>query len=132
MKKILTFFLAGAAIAALGAAFTACESGGDSRSLVLGQSYPVQLIEKETLPEWLIEKVDFFEANQDGMRDVNIYKGEFDGRGIVYIHNIYDSCIGCQFYDWETGGPPKGKGNTWEDSKNWVIIYQIIGLGILS
>lgn len=138
MRKSLIFLFAGVAIAALCVIFAGCDNNEPDKKpdeisfLEALESAPVQLVRKETLPGWLIEKIDTFESKHDGINDINIWKGELDGRVIYYIHDSYSSCIGCDFYDGETGEKPTDKSGVRTESNNWVLVYRIVGLGLLT
>ncbi len=138
MKKNLTFLLTRAATAALCAAIVACNNDEPDKTpdetafWNALESAPVKIVPKETLPGWLIEKIDTLESLHDGINDINILKGELDGRVIYYIRDMYSSCLGCEVYDGETGEKPTGNGSIWTESSNWILVYRIVGLGILT
>jgi hypothetical protein len=104
---------------------------GASLAEALERSAPVGLVPKESLPGWLIEKINDLEAGHDGVVDINFWKGQHYGEDVYFIHNPYNSCIGCEFYS-KTGERPRNRENIWTDSDNWVMVYRIVGMGIFS
>ncbi len=136
MKKVLTFFIAGAAVAAFCAALGACANNDeqkqeDKQSLFAEalKSAPVELASKETLPQWLQEKINALEG--DDVDFTTIWKGEWKGRVVYYYHNWFDSCLYCDVYfengeniNWDEQGADDAD-DFLSQSKNWVAIYQI-------
>ena len=91
-------------------------------------SAPEKLVPKETLPQWLIDRIDGLD---DGFIGIKIWKGEWKERD-VYI--IGCSICSSYFIHFENGE------NIWNiyeyvdyaddfhsQSKNWVLIYHVKG-----
>jgi hypothetical protein len=136
MKKIIKFLCVGVLMSVLGAGIVACrnddrqekESGLGIFPKVL-ESAPVELVQKESLPEWLRDKIEILEADDTDF--VTVWRGEWNGKVIYYYLPIVSSCIYCDIY-FEDGTQLKWGGNDSSDfenfcseSKNWRAIYQI-------
>ena len=148
MKRIFTFFCAGAVMIALCAGIFACrddntkekEPEGVSLDEALRGNAPELLVPKESLPQWLIDKIDVLESY--GHVDALVFKGKWNGRAIYRILNVLNSCLICDYY-YENGenikdafgyeaflnilGEIESKTN-----KSWVVVYKVVGLGLFT
>ena len=88
-------------------------------------------VPKENFPEWMVIKINEYETWYDGKFAnivVKFYRGEWNGRVVYYIRDIFNSCSLCTvFYDngkqvVSTVGDADSFLST---SKNWVVIYKL-------
>jgi hypothetical protein len=124
MKKVSMLLCAGVLMSALCAAFTACnDDSGNGRD----ESFPRNIVSRETLPEWIIDKVNDLESGNKGSY-ISVAKGEWKGRIVYRLYSTFDSCLYCGVYfegdehiNWGENGNDFGDFET--NSKNWVLIW---------
>ncbi len=135
MKKIIAFLGAGAVMIALCAGIVACrddntkekEPEGVSLDEALRGNAPEQLVPKESLPQWLIEKIDIHTAYPSSSTVVKVYRGELEGEMYYYIYDLLQSCLVCDVYN--KNGETVADGKKLRREKIWVLIWQLIGDG---
>ena len=95
------------------------------------KSAPVVMGSVETFPEWLQEKIVFFEtgAGTGIPQQFKAFRGTWNGR-VVYFFEYLSNCYYCNvFFEsgenivWSDDGRDSDKFRS--ESKDWVLIYQI-------
>jgi hypothetical protein len=94
---------------------------------------PSSIVPKESLPNWLVEKINKYEGyypNGVGLFfPVRLFKGEWKERTIYYIFVPHSSCMFCELYykDGEkcTLNDDSDLMSFQTTSKNWMLIYKI-------
>ena len=93
-------------------------------------SAPVSIIPRNSLPQWLNEKIDKYEEYNEAVGWVRIFKGEWKARIVYFIHDWLDSCLLCAiFYDDGENIVLENIDPSFDDfrttSKGWVLVYQL-------
>ena len=89
-----------------------------------------EMIEKESLPDWLVEKINKMETEQIPLSQYKIYQGIWKSQTIYYIYDYFASCMYCSVYTYD------GHNINWvtegydfkdfaKNSKEWKCIYVI-------
>ena len=90
----------------------------------------VEVIEKESLPDWLVEKINKMETDRIPLSQYKVYQGVWKSQTIYYIYDYFSSCVYCDVYTHD------GLHVNWEseeydfkdfakNSKEWKCIYVI-------
>ncbi|MCL1937830.1 MAG: hypothetical protein FWF52_05495 [Candidatus Azobacteroides sp.] len=96
------------------------------------QTAPRVDVERESLPEWLVVKINGIEAAHGkdiSIVKVRIFKGEWKEQTVYYIYDTLSSCGFCEVY-YENGENVTWSANNistnsfCSGSKNWELIYE--------
>jgi len=88
------------------------------------KSAPYAMTPKESLPEWLVGRINEFEKRPASITKVQIYKGKFNEQIVYFILDSFSSCL-CDFYA-ENGDriPDEQLSLLRVSNKNWILIYE--------
>ena len=94
------------------------------------ETAPVDLVNLEQLPEWLIHQIEFYGADGDIQLQLRVFRGFWNRRVIYFLESFWTNCYYCTvFFEsgekivWIDGGYDFEKFIS--ESKNWTLIYQI-------
>ena len=136
--KTKLLFLAALLLATIGV----CGCGSDDENatepevtLTYLNTAPNKIVEKGSMPEWLVVKINQLETNQIPLSQYRLYEGVWKSQPIFYIYDYFASCVYCSVYtydghniNWETGEYDFKDFAT--NSKDWKCIY-IIGPSLI-
>ena len=133
MKKLLLLTDALLLVVA-GAMFVASCSSDDNEpqgdelwQKVLNNNLPEQLITKNDLPAWIVERIDAAEkANQEGSSIlIIVYQFQWKGQPYYMIRGTYD--IGWESTVYTASGSKEvvSKDELYSSSSDWKIVYRI-------
>lgn len=137
--KTRPFMLASLMLAAV--ALTGCSSDEENviepeETLTYLNTAPNKIVEKGSMPEWLVVKINQLETNPKPLSQYRIYEGVWKSQPIFYIYDYFASCMYCSVYtydghniNWETGEYDFKDFAT--NSKDWKCIY-IIGPSLIN
>ena len=138
MKKVVLNYLLIAALVVSAAFQFGCSKKAETSNeteyvYYFGNKIPVAIVPKEKLPEFLIDRVDFylgmFGENPIKGLGVGVYKGEWNKRTVYHVLPFLDNCMFCQVYNSDGSIIDWSNRDDFEDfsskSKNWVLIYKI-------
>ena len=133
MKKILLF--AGTLLLLVaGTMFVAsCSSDDDGPQVdelwqkVLNNNLPEQLITKNDLPAWIVERIDAAEkANQEGSSNlIIVYQFQWKGQPYYMIRGTYDTGWESTVYTASGSKEVVSKDELYSSSSDWKIVYRI-------
>ncbi|MCL1943631.1 MAG: hypothetical protein FWF54_08835 [Candidatus Azobacteroides sp.] len=103
------------------------------------KSVPSVNVPKESLPEWIIVKINEIEvihSKDISIVKIRIFKGEWNKQTVYFIIDSLNSCLLCEIYD-EDGkklafsvNDSEVSGNFMTESQNWEKIYEF-GEGVI-
>lgn len=137
--KAKIYFLAALLFATIGV----CGCGGDDENvtdpeetLTYLNTAPNKIVEKGSMPEWLVVKINQLETSLKPLAQYRIYEGVWKSQPIFYIYDYFASCMYCSVYtydghniNWETG--EYDFKDFAKNSKDWKCIY-IIGPSVIN
>ena len=127
--KTRLFMLASLMLAAV--ALTGCSSDEENviepeETLTYLNTAPNKIVEKGSMPEWLVVKINQLETNPKPLSQYRIYEGVWKSQPIFYIYDYFASCMYCSVYTYD------GHNINWEtgeyDFKDFACIFQIFYL----
>ena len=133
MKKIL-LFASTLLLLVAGTMFVAsCSSDDDGPQVdelwqkVLNNNLPEQLITKNDLPAWIVERIDAAEkANQEGSSKLFIvYQFQWKGQPYYMIRGTYDTGWESTVYTASGSKEIVSKDELYSSSSDWKIVYRI-------
>ena len=133
MKKIL-LFASTLLLLVAGTMFAAsCSSDDDGPQVdelwqkVLNNNLPEQLITKNDLPAWIVERIDAAEkANQEGSSKLFIvYQFQWKGQPYYMIRGTYDTGWESTVYTASGSKEVVSKDELYSSSSDWKIVYRI-------
>ncbi len=133
MKKIL-LFASTLLLLVAGTMFVAsCSSDDDEPQVdelwqkVLNNNLPEQLITKNDLPAWIVERIDAAEkANQAGSSKLFIvYQFQWKGQPYYMIRGTYDTGWESTVYTASGSKEVVSKDELYSSSSDWKIVYRI-------
>ena len=133
MKKIL-LFASTLLLLVAGTMFVAsCSSDDDGPQVdellqkVLNNNLPEQLITKNDLPAWIVERIDAAEkANQAGSSKLFIvYQFQWKGQPYYMIRGTYDTGWERTVYTASGSKEIVSKDELYSSSSDWKIVYRI-------
>ena len=133
MKKIL-LFASTLLLLVAGTMFVAsCSSDDDEPQVdelwqkVLNNNLPEQLITKNDLPAWIVERIDAAEkANQAGSSKLFIvYQFQWKGQPYYMIRGTYDTGWERTVYTASGSKEVVSKDELYSSSSDWKIVYRI-------
>ena len=133
MKKIL-LFASTLLLLVAGTMFVAsCSSDDDEPKVdelwqkVLNNNLPEQLITKNDLPAWIVERIDAAEkANQEGSSiHIIVYQFQWKGQPYYMIRGTYDTGWESTVYTASGSKEVVSKDELYSSSSDWKIVYRI-------
>ena len=133
MKKIL-LFASTLLLLVAGTMFVAsCSSDDDEPQVdelwqkVLNNNLPEQLITKNDLPAWIVERIDAAEkANQAGSSNlIIVYQFQWKGQPYYMIRGTYDTGWESTVYTASGSKEVVSKDELYSSSSDWKIVYRI-------
>ena len=133
MKKIL-LFASTLLLLVAGTMFVAsCSSDDDGPQVdelwqkVLNNNLPEQLITKNDLPAWIVERIDAGEkANQTGSPvHIIVYQFQWKGQPYYMIRGTYDTGWESTVYTASGSKEIVSKDELYSSSSDWKIVYRI-------
>jgi hypothetical protein len=133
MKKIL-LFASTLLLLVAGTMFVAsCSSDDDEPQVdelwqkVLNNNLPEQLITKNDLPAWIVERIDAAEkANQAGSSKLFIvYQFQWKGQPYYMIRGTYDTGWESTVYTASGSKEIVSKDDLYSSSRDWKIVYRV-------
>ena len=133
MKKIL-LFASTLLLLVAGTMFVAsCSSDDDGPQVdelwqkVLNNNLPEQLITKNDLPAWIVERIDAVEkANQEGSSNlIIVYQFQWKGQPYYMIRGTYDTGWESTVYTASGSKEVVSKDELYSSSSDWKIVYRI-------
>jgi hypothetical protein len=143
MKKKILLLLFWPMLAVMSGVFGSCNPDNNSLGqdedtfLVKLQSAPVEIVGKNSFPEWLLKKIDEIETQCS--KDINIikiriYQGEWQNQTVYFINDNLSSCFFCDIFYNNGETIDLSNRETANDfntaSKNWTLIYEF-GNGVI-
>ena len=62
------------------------------------QAMPREDLNKETIPEWLVNKINEYEKSIDPVDCMKFFRGKWNNRIVYLIYNSFSSCLLCKLY----------------------------------
>jgi hypothetical protein len=133
MKKIL-LFASTLLLLVAGTMFVAsCSSDDDEPQVdelwqkVLNNNLPEQLITKNDLPAWIVERIDAAEkANQEGSSIlIIVYQFQWKGQPYYMIRGTYDTGWESTVYTASGSKEIVSKDDLYSSSRDWKIVYRV-------
>lgn len=95
MKKYMLLLVS--ALFLLGIGMTSCSSDdNENQSVKTFRGVRVNVVEKQSLPTWLVEKVDNYVASGTYLL---VKKGSYQGETFYWLDVIASNCPFCELYD---------------------------------
>ena len=94
---------------------------------VLNNNLPEQLITKNDLPAWIVERIDAAEkANQEGSSiHIIVYQFQWKGQPYYMIRGTYDTGWESTVYTASGSKEVVSKDELYSSSSDWKIVYRI-------
>ena len=87
------------------------------------KSSPSSIVPEESMPEWLVVRINEIEQRPVSVTTVHIYKGEWNKQIVYFIMDTFSSCL-CDFFT-ENGEEIRDNlSDFYSTSKNWMLIYE--------